>query len=156
MIEFVGIYRVLALIDGDGFIGAHIISSEVVEFRLYGIDAPEIKVCKKLKQDEKELHIPGELLMQLGAISASFLRSVLPVDTLVTVKQESQNKADKYGRKLCYCFVQDGSSINALLVAEGYAKPYSSIYCQQLPELQRLNILAKQNSKGLYNLVPAF
>jgi micrococcal nuclease len=89
MIDFIGIYRVLAVIDGDGFIGAHIISNDVVEFRLYGIDAPEIKVCKKLKQDEKELHIPGELLMHLAAISASFLRSVLPVDTLVTVKQES-------------------------------------------------------------------
>lgn len=156
MLDFIGVYRVLAVIDGDGFIGAHTISNEVLEFRLYGIDAPEIKVCKKLRQDEKELHIPGELLIQLGTISATFLRSVLPVNTLLTLKQERQNKADKYGRMLCYAFVQDGSSINEILVSEGYAKPYTNIYCSELSKFQLLNILAKQNGKGLYNLVPAF
>jgi micrococcal nuclease len=156
MLCFDGVYRVLSVIDGDGFIGTHLISNEVVEFRLYGIDAPEIKVCKKLKQDEKELHIPGSLLIELGAIAASFLRSFLSNGTLVHIKQEHQNKEDKYRRKLCYVFMQDGNCINEVLVSEGYAKPYNNIYCNELPKYQRLNIFAKQNSKGLYSLVDNF
>lgn len=156
MIHFDGVYRVLRVIDGDGFIGAHFISNEAVEFRLYGIDAPEIKICKKLKQDEKELHLPGSLLIELGGISAAYFRSTVPVDTLVHIKQESQNKEDKYGRKLCYAYMQDGSCINELLIAEGYAKPYSNIYCNELPKYQLLNTFAKQNSKGLYSIVEKF
>lgn len=154
--QFDGLYRVLSVVDGDGFIGAHFISNEVVEFRLLGIDAPEIKVCKKLKQDEKELHLPGSLLMELGNISAAFLRSTIAVDSLVHIKQESRNTADKYGRKLCYAYRQDGSCINELLVAEGYAKPYSNVYCNELPKYQLLNTFALQTSKGLYSIVEKF
>jgi len=154
--QFDGVYRVLSVIDGDGFKGAHIISNEVIEFRLYGIDAPEIKVCKKLKQDEKELHLPGSLLIELGGISMAYFRSTLPVDTLVHVKQESRNKEDKYGRKLCYAFMQDGTCINEVLVAEGYAKPYAGVYCNELPKYQLLNTFAKQTSKGLYSIVERF
>ncbi|HEX8277786.1 MAG TPA: thermonuclease family protein, partial [Segetibacter sp.] len=146
MIHFDGVYKVLSVIDGDGFRGTHFISNEVVEFRLYGIDAPEIKVCKKLKQDEKELHLPGSLLIQLGGISAAFFRSTITVDSLVHIKQERLNKEDIYGRKLCYAYKQDGSCINELLIAEGYAKQYSNIYCNELPKYQLLNTLAKQNS----------
>ena len=121
MMNFDGVYKVLKVIDGDGFIGTHFISNEVVEFRLYGIDAPEIKFCKKLKQDEKELHLPGSFLVELGRISTAYFRNTVPVDSLVHIKQESQNKEDKYGRKLCYAYMQDGSCINELLIAEGYA-----------------------------------
>ncbi|WP_207493764.1 thermonuclease family protein [Aridibaculum aurantiacum] len=156
MIHFDGLYKVLRVVDGDGFIGAHFISNEVVEFRLLGIDAPEIKVCKKLKQDEKELHLPGSLLIELGSIAAAYFRSAVPVDTLVHIKQESRNMADKYGRKLCYAYRQDGSCINELLVAEGYAKPYCNVYCNQLPTYQLLNTFAKQQSKGLYSIVEKF
>lgn len=156
MMYFDGIYRVLKVIDGDGFIGSNIISNDVIEFRMYGIDAPEIKVCKKLRQDEKEQHLPGELLIELGLISASFLRSIMPIDSLVHVKQESRNREDKYGRMLCYAFAQDGTCINEVLIQEGYAKPYSSVYCDQLPNYQLFSTFAKQQNKGLYNIVPAF
>lgn len=66
MIQIEGIYSVLRVVDGDGFIAANFISNEIHKFRLYGLDAPEIKFCNKLKQDEKELHIAGSLLVELG------------------------------------------------------------------------------------------
>jgi len=74
MIQIEGIYSVLRVVDGDGFIASHFISNEIFEFRLCGLDAPEIKFCNKLRQDERELHIAGSLLVELGHISASYLR----------------------------------------------------------------------------------
>lgn len=41
-----GVYMVLSVIDGDGLVAAHYISNELVQFKLYGIDAPEIEVVK--------------------------------------------------------------------------------------------------------------
>jgi len=46
------------------------------EVRLLGIDAPAVKKCRKLLQDEREAHLPGQLLMELGNISRQYLASV--------------------------------------------------------------------------------
>lgn len=156
MIQIDGIYSVLRVVDGDGFIARHFISNEIFEFRLYGLDAPEIKFCNKLKQDEKELHIAGSLLLELGHISASYLRALLPSGTQVSIKQEPQNLEDKYKRKLCYAFLKDGKCINEKIIEEGYAKAYPKCFCEELPKYQLLNTLAKQNSKGLFSLVSSF
>ena len=43
-----------------------------IEVRLLGVDAPEKSYCNKIKKDEKELHIPAELLLKLGFISYNF------------------------------------------------------------------------------------
>lgn len=153
---FDGIYRVLHVVDGDGFTAAHFISNEVVEFRLYGIDAPEIKKCKKLLRDEKETHLPGKLLMHLGNLSASFLRSILPATTYITIRQEGRKTTDMYGRALCYAFRQDGLDIGRELITQGYAKPFQEYHCEALPEYQILNTFAMQNKQGLYSLVNRF
>lgn len=156
MIDFEGIYKVLCVVDGDGFKASHLISNDIIEFRLYGIDAPEIKMCRKLMKDEKESRLAGELLIQLGNISASYLRSILQSGTSITIKQESTNTADKYRRQLCYCLLPDGSIINEMMVADGYAKAYTEYPCGELAKYQLLNTLAMQNKKGLYNLVDRF
>ncbi|MGV3529126.1 MAG: thermonuclease family protein [Flavisolibacter sp.] len=156
MLYFDGVYKVLHVVDGDGFVGANIFSNEVIEFRLLGIDAPEIKRCQKLKKDERELHIPGSLLIELGRLSESHLRSIAPAGTVLHIKQESGNMEDKYGRQLCYAYTPAGICINELLITDGYAKPYSEIFCQQLERYQLLNTFARQSSKGLYSMVEKF
>ena len=156
MIDFQTNYEVLCVVDGDGFKALHKISNTLVEFRLYGIDAPEIKKCKKLLQDEKMLQMPGQLLMELGNKSAEFLRTVIHKGSTISIVQENRNKSDIYGRQLCYAYLPDGSCINELLVSNGFAKAYNEYYCEKLPDYQLLNTLAKQNSKGLYSLVKNF
>lgn len=156
MLDFTGLYKVLYVVDGDGFKASHIISNEIIEFRLYGIDAPEIKMCKKLLRDEKESHLPGELIMHLGNISASYLKSLVLPGTCITIKQETHNRADKYGRQLCYCLLPDGSIVNERIVQEGYAKAYAEYPCKELAKYQLLNTLAIQNKLGLYSLVDRF
>ena len=46
--------KIVKFVDGDGIILEDIVSKKELEVRLYGIDAPEINYCKKIKKDEIE------------------------------------------------------------------------------------------------------
>ena len=65
-------------VDGDGLILKNILNNSEEEIRFLGIDAPEIKPCKKLIQDERETHMAGQLLMMLGRQSFNFLIELIP------------------------------------------------------------------------------
>lgn len=148
-------YTILKVVDGDGFL---VINSRGVEeeVRLYGIDAPELKKCSKLLQDEKETHLPGQLLMELGRLSLHFLLELCPPGTPCTLVQEPNNTTDPYGRKLAYAYLPNGSCINEKIVRAGYAKPYSKVFCQQLPYYQELHLEARAAQKGLFQWVSSF
>ena len=47
--------KIVKFVDGDGIILEDFVSKKEFEVRLYGIDAPEINYCNKIKKDEKEL-----------------------------------------------------------------------------------------------------
>ena len=143
-------------VDGDGLILKNILNNSEEEIRFLGIDAPEIKPCKKLIQDERETHMAGQLLMMLGRQSFNFLIELIPPGTKLIVKTESKNYLDIYGRTLAYVYMPDGRCVNEIMVAEGYAKPYSRFYCRELTNSQILNMKAKNEKKGLYSIVDSF
>ncbi len=143
-------------VDGDGLILKNILNNSEEEIRFLGIDAPEIKPCKKLIQDERETHMAGQLLMMLGRQSFNFLIELIPPGTKLIVKTESKNYLDIYGRTLAYVYMPDGRCVNEIMVAEGYAKPYSRFYCRELTNYQILNMKAKKEKKGLYSIVDSF
>ena len=58
-------YEIVKVVDGDGIIVKNIFTNKEEEIRLLGIDAPETKACKKLKQDEREYIYSGQFLMEL-------------------------------------------------------------------------------------------
>ena len=143
-------------VDGDGLILKNILNNSEEEIRFLGIDAPESKRCKKLIQDERETHLPAQLLLMLGRLSLNFLIELIPPGTKLTVKTESKDSLDIYGRTLAYVYFPDGRCINEILVSEGYAKPYSRYYCNELTNYQILNKKAKNERKGLYETVEFF
>lgn len=143
-------------VDGDGFLARDFYSKKDYEIRLYGIDAPEIKHCKKLLKDEKELNLSGELLMKLGFLSFEFIRSIADVGQKIILEQESNNLKDKYGRMLGYAYLENGLCINELMIKEGYAKPYNDIFCERLPMYQEWSLQAKVAKRGLYKFVEKF
>ena len=142
--------------DGDGLIVKDLNGKYKEEIRFLGIDAPESKQCRKLLQDERETHLPGQLLLMLGRLSLNFLIELIPPGTKLTVKTESKDSLDIYGRTLAYVYFPDGRCINEILVSEGYAKPYSRYYCNELTNYQILNKKAKNERKGLYRMVNSF
>ena len=143
-------------VDGDGLIMKDIFNNSVEEIRFLGIDAPEIKPCRKLIQDERETHMAGQLLMLLGRMSLNFLIELIPPGTKLTVKTESKDYIDIYGRTLAFVYLPDGRCVNEIMVAEGYAKPYSRFYCSELTNYQILNMKAKNEKRGLYGFVDNF
>ncbi len=148
--------EIVKFVDGDGIILKEIISKKEFEVRLYGIDAPEINYCNKIKKDEKELQIPAALLIKLGFLSFNFLKDQVNLGDVCILVQEENNLIDKYGRHLGYLILNDGRVLNEIMIKEGYAKPYNDVYCEMLPMYQELNLQAKSSLKGLYSIVNKF
>ncbi|WP_027377926.1 thermonuclease family protein [Kaistella palustris] len=149
-------YEVVKVVDGDGIIVRNILTKVEEDIRLYGIDAPELTPCRKLKQDESETKIAGQLLMKMAYESYDFMRSIVKPGDPVNIIQERNNLADKYGRTLAYVELQDGSILNEMMVIAGYAKAYNKIFCSDLPRYQQLSLDAKTQKKGLYLYVDQF
>lgn len=156
MYAFDGFYVVSSINDGDSIKVMHTLSKQLIEVRLYGIDAPEEKKCRKLIQDEKETHLAGGLLMHLGRMSTAYLRRIAPLGAKVSLRQEPGNTFDIYGRTLAYVYLSDGSCINEMMVKAGYAKAFDKYYCEDLKMYQQLNTFAMQSRSGLYQHVKFF
>lgn len=148
--------KIVKFVDGDGIILEDIVSKKEFEVRLYGIDAPEINYCNKIKKDEIELQVPAELLIKLGYLSFNFLKDQVNLGDVCTLVQEQNNLVDKYGRLLGYLIIKDGRVLNEIMIKEGYAKPYNEVFCEMLPMYQEWNLQAKNSSKGLYSIVNKF
>lgn len=144
------------VVDGDGLFVVDMFGKNEIEIRFVGIDAPEVRRSKKLLQDERETHLPGQLLLELGQASKKYLSSVAPTGTSITLVMEKQHSYDFYGRTLAYVLLYDGSCLNEIMINDGYAKPYSKYYCEALSEYQKLNTFARTNQRGLYQLVSNF
>lgn len=148
--------KITKVVDGDGIFVQDIFTREEEEIRFLGIDAPEIKRCRKLDQDERETHLPGQLLIELGNLSWHHLRNLAPIGESVSILTEGKDPLDPYRRTLGYVFLSDQTCLNERMIVDGFAKPYNRYFCKALPEYQQLNIFAKLNRKGLYERVPEF
>jgi micrococcal nuclease len=108
--------QVLKIVDGDTIdvdidLGFNISYTQRV--RLAGIDTPESRT-KDLAEKK------------LGLESKKYLAELLKVANQIVIRTEKPDSTEKYGRILGWIFL-DGSneSVNASLVASGYAWDYS-------------------------------
>ena len=150
------ILKVKKFVDGDGLIAEDYLTKREFEIRLYGIDAPEMSYCNKIKKDEKELHLPAAFLIKLGYMSFEFLKSNVSIGDKCTLVQENNNLQDKYGRSLGYLILKDGRVLNEIMIKKGFAKPYNDVFCEMLPKYQKWNLKAKNKKRGLYSIVNNF
>jgi micrococcal nuclease len=149
--EIKNTYKVVQVVDGDGLIIENIFDKKIIEIRFLGIDAPELKLCKKLYQDERETHLAAQFLIELGRKSLNYLLEAAPPKTKVSIAVEEKNILDIYGRTLAYVFLEDGTCLNEKMVADGYAKPFNRFYCKELTKYQHLSLNARNESKGLFS-----
>ena len=148
--------KISKVVDGDGLIVKNIYDNKEFEIRFLGIDAPELKLCKKLKQDEIETNLAAHFLLELGKKSFNYLLEIAPPNTNISISTENNNVIDVYGRILAYVYLQGGTCLNEIMVANGYAKPYNRFYCSALPNYQSLNLIAKVERKRLYTFIDKF
>jgi micrococcal nuclease len=141
---------VSAVIDGDSIYVKGILTDIEKEIRLYGLDAPETRNGRKLREDEEKTRVAGELLRFMGNQAKEFVMRLCPAGTSVTIYTEPGNENDFWGRQLGYVILPDGTCLNDLLIKEGYAKATEEYYCSELPRYQVMNWEAKLGKKGLY------
>ena len=147
---------VSAVIDGDSIYVKGIFTGIEKEIRLYGIDTPETRNGRKLREDEEKTRVAGELLRFMGNQAKEFVMRICPPGTPVTIYTEPGNETDFWGRQLAYVILPDGSCLNDLLITEGYAKATSNYYCEQLSRYQLINWEAKLKKRGLYGISEIF
>jgi len=109
-----------------------------------------------LDQDERETHLPGQLLIELGRQSWEHLRNLAPIGESVSILTESNDPLDPYGRTLAYVFLSDGTCLNEKMIEDGFAKPYDRFFCSKLPDYQVLSNQARIASRGLFSRVNNF
>jgi len=149
-------WQIEEVLDGDSIIISHRFTQMKKEIRLYGLDAPEVKINRKMIEDEEKSSIPAELLLQFGLQSLNFVLSVAPPKTTVTIITEQDNYYDYWNRQLGYVLLPSGECLNDLLLINGYAKATHQYYCGQLAEYQAMNRQAQLNKIGIYGLVKRF
>ena len=149
-------FKIEEVLDGDSLIVKHEFSKERKEIRLYGLDVPEVRINRKMREDEAKSHIPASLLLQFGMMSLEYVLKIAPPGTRVTLITEKNNKLDFWLRELAYVILPNGDCLNELLLQNGWAKASQNYYCTQLPYFQKICRLAQINKLGIYQFVDVF
>ena len=149
-------WQIEEVLDGDSIIISHRFTQMKKEIRLYGLDAPEVKLNRKMKKDEEKSSLPAELLLQFGLQSLHFVLSVAPPKTAVTIITEQNYYYDHWNRQLGYVILPGGVCLNDLLLINGYAKATHQYFCSKLADYKILNIEAQLNGLGIYSQVKRF
>jgi len=144
------------VLDGDTISVIGIYTHEIKDIRLYGLDAPETRKGRKLREDEEKTRVAGEMLCFMGNQAREFVQLHCPIGTTITIYTEPSNETDFWGRQLAYVILPDGTCLNDLLIEQGYAKASSEYYCKELPRYQVENWNAKLEKRGLYALTEIF
>jgi endonuclease YncB( thermonuclease family) len=135
--EAPAIYRVVEVIDGDTI--KVDIGEKIVTVRLIGIDTPEIANPHNPQDD------------YFGPEAAQYAKQLLENQLVYLIPDPMQSNRDKYDRLLRYVFLEDGTLINAKLVAEGYAYNYMYEPFQFMKQFDYLEKQAKEKQLGLWS-----
>lgn len=149
-------WQIEEVIDGDSIIISHLFSQLQKRIRLYGLDAPEVHINRKMIEEEQKSHLAAHFLRQFGFMSLGYVLSVAPPKTNVTIITETNNYYDYWKRQLAYVILPGGECLNDLLLINGYAKATDKFYCSRLAEFQIMNREAQLNSVGIYSYINNF
>lgn len=142
--------------DGDSIIISNLFTRLRKEIRLYGLDAPEVKYNRKMKEDEQKTRLAAQFLIQLGLEALHYVLEVAPPKTVVTIITEQDNFYDYWNRQLGYVILPGGECLNELLLINGFAKVTDKYFCSKLADYQLLNRQAQLNELGIYSQVKRF
>lgn len=144
------------VLDGDTLIVKEEFGQESKEIRLYGLDAPEVHMSRKMREDEAKSHLPAALLLELGLKSLEYVLQVCPPGTRITLLTEKKNELDFWLRQLAYVILPSGECLNELLIANGWAKPANNYFCSHLHYFQQISNFAKMQKRGIYAFTGVF
>ena len=125
------------VIDGDTFI-----LQNNQRVRMIGINAPETSH-----------HRYGKKGQPFGNQARERLRKFIEGKD-VTLK-DGRELFDRYGRRLAYVYLPDGTFVNREMVREGYAETYRKFPFEYKNEFLEFEQAAKQEKSGMWSGKPA-
>ena len=135
--------------DGDTF--SVIFNGRKEKIRLIGIDTPESRKNARAEKQSKEESIDEATIIAMGKAAKEFISTLIKKGDKVKLEFDVQER-DKYGRFLCYVYLEDGRMLNEVVIREGYAYPLSIApdvkYEEKFREAFRY---ARENNKGLWS-----
>jgi endonuclease YncB( thermonuclease family) len=135
--EAPALYRIVEVIDGDTI--KVDIGGKIETIRLIGMDTPEIASPHNPQDD------------YFGPEATRYTKQLLENQSVYLIPDPMQSNRDKYNRLLRYVFLEDGTLVNAKLVAEGYAYNYIYEPFQFMKQFDYLEKQAKENQLGLWS-----
>lgn len=144
------------VLDGDSLKVKQEFTQERREIRLYGLDAPEVHLSRKMREDEAKSGVPASILQNLGLQSLDYVLNVCPPGTRITLLTELKNRTDFWLRDLAYVILPTGECLNELLISNGFAKASHSYYCIHLHYFQEISRLAQLEKQGIYQFSNIF
>jgi micrococcal nuclease len=131
------LYNVVRVVDGDTIDIA--IGDSVERVRLLAIDTPE-----SVK--------PNTEVECYSVEAADRLRELIEDKKVELESDLGQTDRDKYGRLLRYVYLEDGTFVNKVMVAEGFAdRFYCHPRCEKEDILKEALDFAKENSLGMWD-----
>jgi micrococcal nuclease len=149
-------WKIDEVLDGDSFLVSHFYTKIQKEIRLYGLDAPEVHINRKMKEDEQKSQLPAQLLKQFGLMSLNFVLEHAPPQTSITIITEENHFYDYWNRQLAYIILPNGLCLNEIILENGFAKATPEYYCYMLSDYQILNRNAQLSKKGIYSEINRF
>jgi endonuclease YncB( thermonuclease family) len=131
------VYTVVEVIDGDTI--KVDIGEKIVTVRLIGIDTPEVANPHNPQND------------YFGPEAAQYTKHLLENQLVYLIPDPMQSNRDKYDRLLRYVFLEDGTLINAKLIADGFAYNYIYEPFQFMKQFDYLEKQAKEKQLGLWS-----
>ncbi len=127
---------VVRVVDGDTIDVR--INGAVDRVRLIGIDAPETG--------------SGRTVVEcFGSESTAFLKQLIEGRPVTLATDPSQDTRDRYDRLLAYVWLADGTFVNEVLIAEGYAHEYTYDEPYQYRDRFRAAyVAARDGTRGLW------
>ncbi len=127
--------KVRYVIDGDTFI-----LQNNQRVRMIGINAPEISHRKYGKKKGQPF----------GREARARLKELIEKKD-VTLKNGGEDEFDRYGRRLSYVYLPDGTFVNLRMVEDGYAEAYRKFPFEYKDQFIEMESRAKAAGRGMWS-----
>lgn len=134
--------------DGDTF--SVIFNGRKEKIRLIGIDTPESRRNERSKKQSKEEKLDQEEIVAMGKEAKAFIARQIKKGDQVRLEFDVQER-DRYGRFLCYVYLEDERMLNEIIIEEGYAYPLTiAPNVKYESKFREAFISARENNRGLW------
>lgn len=130
-----GFVKVVDIVDGDTIVVEINGKEEMVRF--LGVDTPETKDPRKSVQC-------------FGRAASAYTKLKLSGKAVRLMSDPLEQDRDKYGRLLRYIYLSDGTNLNEMLVAHGFAFAYERFPTTRMEQLKLWEKDARDHHRGLW------